>query len=200
MNRNVLLTGLMAFIVLIGMAFTNPQPASVSVDTSASYIVWKGYKVTGSHHGKVMIKNGELQFDEAGLLIGGGFEIDMASISCEDLQGEWADKLIGHLKSDDFFGVSKYPTAKFVITSVVSRGKPGEYKVTGDLTIKETTKEIKFNTVLNEVDGKNVATADITIDRSEFDVRYGSGSFFDNLGDKTIYDEFELSVNLVAGK
>ncbi|MEZ4995824.1 MAG: YceI family protein [Saprospiraceae bacterium] len=200
MNRNLLFTGLMTFIVLIGMAFSNPQPASVRVDTSASYIVWKGYKVTGSHTGKVMIKNGDLQFDEAGALAGGGFEIDMTTINCEDLQGEWADKLVGHLKSDDFFGVATYPTAKFVITSVVSRGKPGEYKIVGDLTIKETTKEIKFNALLNEVDGKNVATADITIDRSEFDVRYGSGSFFDNLGDKTIYDEFELSINLVAAK
>ena len=124
----------------------------------------------------------------------------MTTINCEDLQGEWADKLVSHLKSDDFFGVATYPTAKFVITSVVSRGKPGEYKIVGDLTIKETTKEIKFNALLNEVDGKNVATADITIDRSEFDVRYGSGSFFDNLGDKTIYDEFELSINLVAAE
>ena len=82
----------------------------------------------------------------------------------------------------------------------LSRGKPGEYKIIGNLTIKETTKEIKFNTLITEVDGKNVATADITIDRSDFDVRYGSGSFFDNLGDKTIYDEFDLSVNLVAAK
>lgn len=200
MNRNLLFTGLITLIAFVGLAFTNPQPASVSVNTAESYIVWKGYKVTGSHNGKVMIKNGELQLDEAGMLTGGGFDIDMTTISCDDLEGEWADKLIGHLKSDDFFGVANYPTAKFVITNVVSRGKPGEYKVVGNLTIKETTKEIKFNTVLKETEGKNVATADITIDRSEFDIRYGSGSFFDNLGDKTIYDEFELSVNLVTAK
>lgn len=200
MKRNTLFMGMMAFLTLIGLAFTTADSTSVMVDTTESYIVWKGYKVTGSHHGKVMIKNGELTFDEAGMLSGGGFEIDMASITCDDLEGEWSQKLVGHLKSDDFFGVEKYPTAKFVIKEVVSRGKAGEYKIIGDLTIKETTKEIKFNTVITEKDGKNIANADITIDRSEYNVRYGSGSFFDNLGDKTIYDEFELSVNLVAGK
>ncbi|PHN01543.1 YceI family protein [Flavilitoribacter nigricans] len=200
MNRNTLFTFAIALVAMIGLAFTTVEKTSVNVDTTESYIVWKGYKVTGSHHGKVMIKNGELNFDEAGMLTGGGFDIDMASITCDDLEGEWSQKLVGHLKSDDFFGVEKFPTAKFVITEVVSRGKPGEYKVVGDLTIKETTKKIKFNTVITEEAGKRVANADITIDRSEYNVRYGSGSFFDNLGDKTIYDEFELSVNLVAAK
>lgn len=198
MKRNTLFMVMMALVATIGLAFTTVESTSVNVNTEESYIVWKGYKVTGSHHGKVMIKNGELSLDDAGMLTGGGFEIDMATITCEDLEGEWSQKLVGHLKSDDFFGVEKYPTAKFVITEVVSRGKPGEYKIVGDLTIKETTKEIKFNTVVTEEAGKRVATADITIDRSEYNVRYGSGSFFDNLGDKTIYDEFELSVNLVA--
>lgn len=200
MKRNTLFMVMMAIVATIGLAFTTVVSTSVNVNTAESYIVWKGYKVTGSHHGKVMIKNGELNFDDAGMLTGGGFEIDMTTITCEDLEGEWNQKLVGHLKSDDFFGVEKFPTAKFVITEVVSRGKPGEYKIVGDLTIKETTKEIKFNTVINEEAGKRVATADITIDRSEYNVRYGSGSFFDNLGDKTIYDEFELSVNLVAAK
>lgn len=200
MKRNTLFMVMMAIVATIGLAFTTVVSTSVNVNTAESYIVWKGYKVTGSHYGKVMIKNGELNFDDAGMLTGGGFEIDMTTITCEDLEGEWNQKLVGHLKSDDFFGVEKFPTAKFVITEVVSRGKPGEYKIVGDLTIKETTKEIKFNTVINEEAGKRVATADITIDRSEYNVRYGSGSFFDNLGDKTIYDEFELSVNLVAAK
>ena len=167
------------------------------MDTNESFVAWKGYKVTGSHHGKVMLKEGQLFFEE-GALIGGGFEIDMATLSCEDLQGEYRNKLVGHLKSPDFFGVENYPTAKFTITKVISRGTAGSYKVVGDLTIKETTKEIKFNTQVEEKDGKQVASADITIDRSDFNVRYGSGSFFENLGDKTIYDEFELAVTLVS--
>jgi len=83
---------------------------------------------------------------------------------------------------------------------VISRGKPGDYRIEGDLTIKETTKPIKFNAKVNQEEGSTSATADITIDRAEYNVRYGSGSFFDNLGDKTIYDEFDLTVELVASK
>ncbi len=184
---------LLAAIALVGMAFTTV--VDVTVDTTESYVAWKGYKVTGSHYGKVKLQEGNLDYAD-GKLVGGGFTIDMTSITVEDLQGEYAKKLEGHLKSPDFFGIEKYPTAKFDITKVISRGTPGAYKVIGNLTIKETTKEIKFNTQVEEKDGKKVATADITIDRSDFDVRYGSGSFFDNLGDKTIYDEFELTVNL----
>ena len=195
MKSQNIFTAVLAAVVFVGLAFTNI--AEVSVDTSESYVTWKGYKVTGSHYGKVKLKEGNLAY-ENGQLVGGGFTIDMSTIGVEDLEGSYAQKLEGHLKSPDFFGVEKYPTADFVITKVISRGTPGSYKVIGDLTIKETTKEIKFNAQIDEKEGKKVATADITVDRSEFDVRYGSGSFFDNLGDKTIYDEFELTVNLVS--
>ncbi|MCB0517633.1 MAG: YceI family protein [Lewinellaceae bacterium] len=190
---------LVAAIAFAGFAFTVSNTVSYSVNTASSTVAWKGYKVTGEHNGNINLKSGALTFDN-GMLTGGSFEIDMASIKCNDLQGEWADKLVGHLKSDDFFGVEKYPTSKFVITKVVSRGTPGSYKVTGNLTIKETTKEIKFDANVSEEAGNYVATADIKVDRSEYNVRYGSGSFFDNLGDKTIYDEFDMSVKVVTKK
>ena len=124
----------------------------------------------------------------------------MNSIACTDLSGEYAGKLVGHLKSDDFFGVANYPTAKFVITKVVSRGTPGAYKVQGDLTIKGITQSIKFNADLKEDGTKTVAEAKITVDRSDYNIRYGSGSFFENLGDKTIYDDFDLEIKLVTNK
>ncbi len=184
---------------LVGMSFTMVS-TSVSIDTANSSIQWKGYKVTGEHWGVVNIKNGNLAFDANGMLSGGSFDIDMNTITVLDLSGDVKGKLEGHLKSADFFGVDKYPTAKFVMTKVISRGKPGEYKITGNLTIKEKTKEIKFDANLKEEGGKVTATADVRIDRSDFDVRYGSGSFFDNLGDKTIYDEFDLSIKLLAKK
>ncbi|MEM6320648.1 MAG: YceI family protein [Bacteroidota bacterium] len=185
----------LSLLAFVGFAFT--EAVTVSVDTNASEITWKGYKVTGEHAGTIVVKDGNFVYED-NVLKGGSFEIDMTSITCTDLTGEYADKLVGHLKSDDFFGVATYPTAKFVITKVASRGKAGEYKVTGDLTIKETTKEIKFNANVDASSGVPVATADITIDRSDFNVRYGSGSFFDNLGDKTIYDEFDLGLKLVG--
>ena len=133
-----------------------------------------------------------------GMLKGGEFVIDMTTITSTDLEGEYQQKLNGHLKSADFFGVEKYPEAKFVIKNVKENGKNGRFTVTGDITIKETTKEINFDAQLVNSGEGIVAVADIVIDRSEFDVRYGSGSFFDNLGDKTIYDDFTLSVNLVT--
>jgi polyisoprenoid-binding protein YceI len=134
------------------------------------------------------------------MLSGGEFAIDMATIKATDITGGMAEKLEGHLKSADFFGVEAHPTAKFVITKVVSRGTPGDYRITGDITIKEKTEEIKFNAKVTEADGIYTATADLKLDRTDFDVRYGSGSFIDNLGDKTIYDEFDLGIKLVTSK
>lgn len=190
-----------ALIGLFALSFTNPvnEITKLNVDTAKSQVNWKGYKVLGSHEGTIVIKDGNLDFD-GDQLTGGSFTIDMTTINCTDLEGEYKGKLEGHLKSDDFFGVSNFPTANFTITKVASRGKAGEYKVVGNLTIKGITKEIKFNAVISEKDGQTIATAPIKIDRSEFNVKYGSGSFFDNLGDNTIYDEFDLNVNLVVNK
>lgn len=182
-------------LALFSLAFNAPVE-KVAVDTEKSLIVWKGYKVTGSHTGTIRVKSGSLDMQD-GMLKGGSFSIDMNSIACTDLTGGGADKLVGHLKSDDFFGVQKYPTATFTITSVVSRGTPGDYKIIGNMKIKETTKSIRFNANIKEEGGVKVATADIVLDRSEYDVRFGSGSFFDSLGDKTIYDEFDLQIKLV---
>ncbi|GAB4244604.1 MAG: YceI family protein [Ekhidna sp.] len=186
-----------AFIVslLISWAGLGDKDAKVNVDEST--VEWVGKKVTGQHNGTIQLQGGRLEMDDNGNLTGGIFTIDMSSITCLDLSGEYKGKLEGHLKSDDFFGVEKYPTSTFTITKAVPQG-PGKYKIVGNITIKGTTEEIQFPANVEVKDGKVTATADITIDRSKFDVRYGSGSFFDNLGDKTIYDNFDLSVKLVA--
>ena len=193
-----------AAVLVLGLsAFTNPtnngdDTKSVKVDVAASQIVWKAYKVTGEHTGAISVKDGSFDYKD-GVLIGGELTIDMKSITCTDLTGDYAQKLVGHLHSPDFFATETHPTAKIVLTNVVANGV-NRYKVTADLTIKDTTKPVKFIATITEEMGKNVATTDIQIDRSEYDVRYGSGSFFDNLGDKTIYDEFDLSVRLVSAK
>lgn len=185
--------------VLLIMLMSAYAPASYKVDTNSSVIVWKGYKVTGEHSGTVKIKNGSLTMDN-GVLTAGAFDIDMTSIKDTDLEGEWAAKLEGHLKSEDFFGTEKYATSKFVITRAIPQDTKGNYKIIGNLTIKETTKEIKFLASVAENAGTVTATGKITIDRSEFNVKYGSGSFFDGLGDKTIYDDFDLQLTVVAKK
>jgi polyisoprenoid-binding protein YceI len=124
-------------------------------------------------------------------LKGGEFVMDMSSITVTDLEGEDKAKLEGHLKSDDFFGVQKYPNSKLVITSVAKKSN-GTYGVVANLSIKDKTNPVTFDLDWKE----NSASTKVTIDRSKYDVRYGSGSFFDNLGDKTIYDNFELHVEL----
>ncbi len=174
-------------------------PATYKVDTQSSNIVWKGYKVTGEHTGTVKVKGGTLTTDN-GLLTGGSFEVDITSVKDTDLEGEWAAKLEGHLKSDDFLGAASFPTASFVITKAIPQDTKGNYKILGNLTIKGITKEVKFFANVAEANGMVNASGKITIDRSEFNMRYGSGSFFDGLGDKTIYDEFDLQVSLVAKK
>ncbi len=179
--------------------FAAQAQTEYNVNTDNSAVIWTGYKVTGRHTGMVKVKSGNLQFNN-GVLTGGTFNMDMNSITCTDLEGEWASKLIGHLKSEDFFGVATYPTASFVITRAIPQDSKGNYKIIGNLTIKATTKEVKFSASAQETNSSVNATGKMTIDRSEFNVRYASGSFFDGLGDKTIYDEFDLQIILIAGK
>ena len=188
---------LSAFAFLL-LAFT-AAPISYRIDSSQSKVTWTGYKVTGQHTGVVPVRTGDLQFDN-GQLVGGDILIDMAALTVTDLTGEMKGKLEGHLKSPDFFGVEKHPTAKLTIDKVTSRGKAGDVRINGQLTIKETTRPVKFNAQLVERGNQVVGTAELTIDRTEYNVRYGSGSFFDNLGDNTIYDEFDLKIELVANK
>lgn len=161
------------------------------VNIKSSNVFWKGEKVTGSHEGNISLKSGVLKFDDK-KLVGGNIVINMNTIYCTDLSGEYKSKLEGHLKSNDFFGVEEYPEAILKITKVRSKGK-SKYACTADLTIKGITKEIKFEAEL----GKGDAKTNIVIDRTKFNVKYGSGSFFKGLGDKMIYDEFEISVDLV---
>lgn len=188
---------LKALLISALIAFSGSEKdKNAKVDVESSTVKWVGKKVTGQHNGTISLKGGRLEMED-GKLVGGIFTIDMSSIICEDLSGGSKGKLEGHLKSDDFFGVEKFPTATFVITKAVPQG-PGKYKVIGNLTIKETTEEVQFTSTVEEKNGKIVAKADITVDRSKYNVKYGSGSFFDDLGDKTIYDNFDLSVELVA--
>ena len=192
---------LLALASLFLFAFTNSlEQETIEINTEESIVTWKGYKVTGEHSGTIKLKSGSLVFNDGDKLAGGSFVIDMTTITNTDLEGDYKGKLEGHLKSADFFGVEKYPTAKLEITQVVERGKPGDYKIVANLTIKETTKEIKFNANVNKYDSVVKSSANITIDRSDYNVKYGSGSFFESLGDKTIYDEFDMNIAMIAGK
>jgi len=185
--KNIFTIALVAFMTF---SFTTLEGEKKEIKTESSNVVWKGYKVTGSHDGTIAIKSGHLNFDQD-KLTGGSFVMDMTSISNTDLDGGGKGKLEGHLKSDDFFGVEKFPTASLNFTKVTSTGK-NSYSVTGDITIKGKTESITFSL---SVYG-NKATASLKIDRTKFDVKYGSTSFFDGLKDKAIYDDFDLIADL----
>lgn len=161
------------------------------IDAGKSSVKWVGHKVTGKHEGTVSFKDGALVF-KAGKLTGGGFTIDMNSITVTDITADQGkDKLEGHLKADDFFATDKYPTAKVDFKSIGTKGN-GVYSVTADLTIKGKTSPVKFDLTV----GKNDAKTSFKIDRTKYDVKYKSKSFFQDLGDNVISDEFDVEVNL----
>lgn len=191
--------GLIAIVAIGAFAFTNPKASSVNyaVDTKASTATWLAKKVTGQHTGGINISKGNI-ISDGKTITGGTFEIDMKTINCTDLTDkEWNDKLIGHLKSDDFFSVDKNPTSKFEITKATLKSG-NDYDVTGKLTIKGITNEITFPAMI-KMDAKTFVTvAKIMVNRTKFDIKYGSASFFEGIGDKAINDEFELNINVVA--
>ena len=178
----------LALVVVLSTVSVSAQ--TKKVDASASTINWVGKKVTGQHNGTVNLKDGALVFKGA-KLVGGTFTVDMTSLTSTDLSGEYQGKLNGHLKSEDFFGTEKFPTSTLVFKKIGAKAK-NVYTVTADLTIKGITKPVTFDITVNG----NTATTAFNVDRTKYDIKYGSGSIFDNLGDKAISDEFELAVAL----
>ena len=183
-------TRLKSLILAIAIIATSSVVAQKKeVKASESTINWTGKKVTGKHTGTLSLSSGHLVFDGENIT-GGEFVVDMTTLKVTDLEGEYKNKLEGHLNSDDFFGVTNHKTAKLVVTKAKKTDKG--YKIAGDLTIKGKTNPIQFELAVN---GDSASTT-LKVDRTKYDIKYGSGSFFDNLGDKTIDDEFELAVNL----
>ncbi|UJH91134.1 YceI family protein [Antarcticibacterium sp. 1MA-6-2] len=187
MKKNVLKGATASVIILTTLSFTTLKK---EIQIKESQVTWTGKKVTGSHTGTIQLKDGHFNVED-GKLIGGEFIIDMTSITVTDLSGDGKRDLEGHLKSEDFFGVENHPVSKLVITKVAKKND-NTYAVTGNLTIKNITHPINFDLDWKE----NSASTKLSIDRSKYNVKYGSGSFFQNLGDKTIYDNFDLEVDL----
>lgn len=186
-----------SFFLLMSAGVYAMPPITYKVVTTATSMEWSAKKVTGKHNGLVKVISGDLTLDGVNVK-GGSFEIDLTSITVEDIKDPGSNgKLLNHLKSDDFFSVEKFPTAKFVISSVTPKSG-STYSVKGKLTIKGITQDIEFPADI-AFQGKDMtATAKIKIDRTKFNIRYRSANFFENLGDKAIYDDFELDLKLVA--
>ena len=163
MKKTVKKLAIIALVAFTAFSFRSVDEEKKEVKTDKSKLSWKAYKFTGSHNGTVDIKSGFLTFD-GDKLIGGEFVVDMTTLVSLDAQGGMKDRLEGHLKSEDFFGVEKHPTSKLVFNKVEQSGK-NAYTVTGDLTIKDITKPITFEM---SVYGSK-ATANLKVDRTLYD-------------------------------
>lgn len=198
------LAGILAaaiFVVNVAIAEDGKKATTYKVDAAKSALKWNGKKVTGEHYGTISLKEGSFTLDGV-KLTSGSFVADMNSIIVQDLTDkEFNGKLTGHLKSEDFFSVEKHPTAAFVVTSATPKAS-GTFDVTGNLTIKGITKPVTFPVTVTP--GKSGASVKgtIVVDRSKYDMKFRSKSFFDaaTLGDKMVYDDFTIEVNLVANK
>ncbi|MCI4442284.1 MAG: YceI family protein [Lentimicrobium sp.] len=181
---------LKAIALALVLSIVSVSAQTKKVDAAKSSINWLAKKVTGQHNGTVNIKDAALVF-KGEKLVGGNFTVDMTSLTDLDLTGEWLGKLNRHLKSEDFFSTAKFPTSTLVFKTIGAKGKD-VYTVTADLTIKGITNPVTFDITVNG----NTATTTFNVDRTKYDIKYNSKSFFESIGDKAIYDEFELKVNL----
>jgi polyisoprenoid-binding protein YceI len=181
------------FFILVNLFFTFAEAQSMlTADTAKTELVWLAEKVTGQHTGTVKLKSGWLNWQN-NKITSGEFIIDMTSLN----ESENNERFEGHMRSDDFFSIDKFPTAILAINASGSFDK-GNGEVFGSLTIKDITNPISFKAVMQKKDDGTWFFANIIIDRTKYDIKYGSGSFFDDLGDKTIFDEFKLRINLLV--
>lgn len=188
-------------LALILFSFAIHAQNEFKANTSNSKINWKGFKPTGEHYGTIMITDSHFKVNNNNQIVGGEFNINMNSIVDLDMAADnkYNAKLVKHLKSDDFFGVEKHPIAKFKITEVDVKGDKTLIK--GNLTIKEITNPVSFLASVNITNNKLTLKSDnFKIDRSKWNIKYKSKSFFKNLADKFIYDDMEISIEVEANK
>lgn len=193
-------------LFILASCNTNPNQASTqqaqgvatadniyNIETTKSQITWTGREVSTSYHyGTLDFVSGNFEISNS-TIVNGEFIVDMTSINNQDMEGDSKARLEGHLKSDDFFSVDSHPTALLSIqgSELISEGK---WNVTANLTIKGITHPVDFEMTRSEQGW----SANLVFDRSKYEVRFRSGTFFENLGDKLIYDEIELAINLTT--
>jgi len=185
-------------------AVATMEAVEFKVDTTSSVIEWQGEKPTGTHTGTIKIAEGTFRANDS-IVESGTFVIDMASITVTDLEGDEKVNLENHLKGTvagkegDFFNINEFPEARFEVTGVSNNN--GNTLLQGNLTLKGETKNVEFpvNIDMNG-DQLQLTSETFTIDRTKWNVNYGSKSVFDSLGDNFINDEIELTIKVNATK
>jgi polyisoprenoid-binding protein YceI len=175
-----------------------------AVQPQLSTLGWEGKAVTHGHNGTMNFSSGELLV-KGNAIVGGTVTVDMKSMKATDIKdADSQGKFVGHMSSDDFFGVATYPTSTFKIVSVApikgAAKDADNATITGDMTIKGVTQRISFPAKVGVKGDLASATGKVTIDRTKFGLKYGSKSFFDSIGDKAINDTFDLTFNVIAKK
>jgi polyisoprenoid-binding protein YceI len=190
----------MAALVMIMFGFgMGTKAADYGVDKNSSTVKWVAKKVTGSHNGSISFESGTIAVTK-NAISGGTFVINMKSIVNEDITNEdMKKKLIGHLASDDFFSIEKFPDSKMEVKKVTPVSGD-DYHFVADLTIKGITNPVEFNANVSIKGDQVNAKGTITVNRTLYGIKYGSGSFIQGLGDRMIYDDFTLDFNIVAKK
>ncbi|MDT8418178.1 MAG: YceI family protein [Lutibacter sp.] len=194
MKKSKLILFTMAFAAFSFVSQSAFAQDNFKVTVENSNLTWKGYKPTGDHTGTITLASGNISLKN-NALTSGSFVAEMSSI--KDADG--SAKLEGHLKSEDFFEVTTFPTAKFDITKIENKG--AKIHVTGNMTIKGITKQITFPATL-AVNNDNVTLTSETfqINRADFNIKYKSKTFFNDLKDKFVNDDFDFQVTIVAKK
>jgi len=179
-------------------SFAHSDKGRLTVNEKTSTFNWTGSKITGDKHsGTLSVKSGSISV-EKGNIVSANVAIDMLSMTCTDDMHERAKiKFIGHLESPDFFNTAEHSTAYFVLSSF-DKSKDGNYIVKGKLTIKGITNDISFPAKASVSDSGVSLDADVVFDRSKYDIQYGSGSFFEGLGDNLINDDVMVKLHIEA--
>lgn len=171
--------------------------AKFRIQQASSTVNWTGKKVLGLHTGSINIANGFIEITD-NTIVGGEIQIDMTSIVITDIEDKKThDDFLAHLKNGDFFSVDKFKTATLTLTdsSIVETNK---FRINGSLTIKDISHPVSFISSIEIFTDTLHSLGEVVIDRTLYNIRYGSGKFIDNLGDKLIYDDFILQFKLVA--
>ena len=193
---------LTVLLFVLGLAFASfktIEAVTYKAVIAESELTWEGSRPGKTHNGTVGIKDGNFIFED-GKLTGGAFTLDMTKITVLDIKpGKNNQKLVDHLNTTDFFDVKNYPTGNFKISG--SEAKDGKTLVSGKLTIKGITKDVSFlATLTNSGDTVILKSDKFNIDRTNWDIRFRSGKFFDNLKNKLIYDDIPVTVKVTAKK
>jgi len=181
---------------------TAKAPVTYKLQPQLSTLGWEGKAVTHGHNGTMQFTSGDLLVNGS-QVVGGTVTVDMKTLKATDItDADNHAKFVGHMTSDDFFGVAKYPTSTFKITSVKpiagAKADGDNATITGDMTIKGVTQSVSFPAKVGVKNGTAAASGKVTIDRTKFGLKYGSKTFFDSIGDKAINDTFDLTFNVIA--